>query len=359
MEALFKKYFWVVNLIVLAAVAWLIAQTITDYLAVRYLTVPNEVAEVATVASDDPLLEKAQVEGLAQTLTERSPFNVDEKKVEKPEPKDPDCVPACDEKSCGDDGCGGKCGECTDEQTCEDGACKDPEEEASLSELNIELKGTLANPADPTQRFANIMADGSAELVVIGSEVLEKAVVVDIQPKMLYLREGNKLTHVSLWGEAPKKGGMSGKPMSKVKPRTTAQLKRPDPNKKPAKPPGRPGSFDYSKGVKKDGDFAYTIDKQMLDEQLTDLTQLGMQARVIPNYRKGKYEGFKLVGVRPGSLYRAIGVRSGDIVRSINGRAINSPNKAMELFNQLKNSSGIKMEVERRGKIENFEYTIR
>ena len=97
----------------------------------------------------------------------------------------------------------------------------------------------------------------------------------------------------------------------------------------------------------------------MLDEQLTDLTQLGMQARVIPNYRKGKYEGFKLVGVRPGSLYRAIGIRSGDIVRSINGEAINSPNKAMELFNKLKNSSSLNLEVERRGKIEQFNYAIR
>ena len=354
METLFKKYFWVVNLVVLAGVAWLMAQTITDYLAARYLTVPGEIAHVVTASAEVTLLEKAEVEGLAQTLSDRSPFNVDEKKEpEKPE-DDPECKPECEGKKCGDDGCGGNCGECEDEQSCDEGVCVDKEEDVSESELNIELKGTLSNPADPSQRFANIIADGSAELVVIGSEVLEKAVVIDIQPKMLYLREGNKLTHVALWGETkPKKSGRA-KPMSKIKPRTTAQLKRPNPNKRPK----RSAKFDYSKGVKKTGDFEYMIDKQMIDENLQDLTQLGMQARVIPNYRKGKYEGFKLVGVRPGSLYRAIGIRSGDMVRSINGRAINSPNKAMELFNQLKNSSGIKMEVERRGKIENFSYTI-
>ena len=91
------------------------------------------------------------------------------------------------------------------------------------------------------------------------------------------------------------------------------------------------------------GDFDYSIDRQMLNKQLADLTQLGMQARV---------------GVRPKSLYRAIGIRSGDIIRSINGSAINSPNKAMELFTQLRSSSSIKMEVERRGKIETFNYGI-
>ena len=38
---------------------------------------------------------------------------------------DTPCEPACDEKQCGDDGCGGTCGSCAATETCtEDGACE-------------------------------------------------------------------------------------------------------------------------------------------------------------------------------------------------------------------------------------------
>ncbi|MGB0591738.1 MAG: DUF1566 domain-containing protein [Myxococcota bacterium] len=34
-----------------------------------------------------------------------------------------DCVPECDGKACGDDGCGGNCGTCSGSENCDDGAC--------------------------------------------------------------------------------------------------------------------------------------------------------------------------------------------------------------------------------------------
>lgn len=361
MEALFKKYFWVLNLVVLAIVAWILAQTVTDYFAMKYLSGSAIDADVSQTAQHKSPMKKAEASRLAANLTGRSPLNVDD----KPEPvtdKPPDdCKPSCEDKECGPDGCTGECGKCEEPKTCNaDGKCETVQDKPEQSELNIELVGTMSSPADPEIRFANIIADGAGtSMVAIGTELLEgKAKVIDIQPKIIYLREGDKLTHVALWSKkkaakAPKKGPRIS---------SAGRLKRPPPTvgRRPNPMPANRArnTFDYSTGVKKTGDFQYRIDKQMLDEQLTDLTQLGMQARVIPNYRKGKYEGFKLVGVRPKSLYRAIGIRSGDIIRSINGKAINSPNKAMELFTQLKNSSGINLEVERRGKIESFQYAI-
>jgi hypothetical protein len=37
------------------------------------------------------------------------------------------CEPACDDKTCGDDGCDGTCGACTDPATCMNGACCTPD----------------------------------------------------------------------------------------------------------------------------------------------------------------------------------------------------------------------------------------
>jgi len=93
--------------------------------------------------------------------------------------------------------------------------------------------------------------------------------------------------------------------------------------------------------------------------ELNDLTKLGMQARVVPNYKGGKYEGFKLIGVRPNSLYRAIGIRSGDVVKSVNGAELNSPNKAITLFEELKNQAKITVDVERGGRAMQLLYQVK
>ena len=68
------------------------------------------------------------------------------------------------------------------------------------SELNVELIGTIS-PTNPGARFANIKADGSIEMVTVGSDILDgKATVIDIQSRIMYLKEGSKLTHVSRCG---------------------------------------------------------------------------------------------------------------------------------------------------------------
>jgi general secretion pathway protein C len=362
METLFKKYFWVINLLGLSIVAWLLAQTVVDYLAATYLDI-QPTATTETVANQSgELLRKAPGDELGQILTRRNPFNVD-KPAEEVETAE-ECSPECTDKECGDDGCEGSCGDCGEGKRCtESGTCEDATDDPEESELPIQLVGTFVNPTDPNLRFANVLLNGStSQMVGVNQSLLnDQATVVDILPKMLYLREGNKLTYRSLWSKAPPPGKAS--PASRIRTQASRPLVRPNPSQSVRPSQNRGGvnrglAVNWTEHVEKQSDFEYQISKQMLDEQLTDLTQLGMQARVIPNYRKGKYEGFKLVGVRPGSLYRAIGIRSGDIVRSINGAPINSPNKAMELFNQLKNSAAIQMEVERRGQIETFNYTI-
>ena len=114
----------------------------------------------------------------------------------------------------------------------------------------------------------------------------------------------------------------------------------------------------YDKAVEKTGDYKYGIDRAMLNEALADLSELGKQARVIPNYRNGRYEGFKLIGVRPGSLYRALGIRSGDIILSINGEPLNSPNRALELYSKLQHETQLVVGIKRRGKTLTFIYNI-
>ena len=41
---------------------------------------------------------------------------------------DATCTPACDDKDCGDDGCGGSCGDCEGDDACDSGVCTPPPE---------------------------------------------------------------------------------------------------------------------------------------------------------------------------------------------------------------------------------------
>ena len=80
---------------------------------------------------------------------------------------------------------------------------------------------------------------------------------------------------------------------------------------------------------------------------------------MIPHYVKGKTQGFKIVGVRPNSLYSALGIRSGDILKGVNGEQITSPTKALQFLEALKTTSQVTIDIERRKQKKTFEYEIK
>lgn len=327
METLFKRYFWVINLLALAAAAWMLATTINEYVSRKLLAVPA--AELSADKSKGGALSPRTLwaDNISDELKSRRPFNSDppaEEKVDEGGPVDEDPVEEA------------------------------PEEEQVIEcdQLGVNLIGTMISP-EPSMSMATIEAEGATKLIRLGTSVLDKAEVREISRRYIRLSQGDKDCVVRLWGEkAPpgmRPGGRPGMPPMPVA--------RPAQNPAAAAP--RQPTQDYAAGVKQKSETEFEISRAMIDQNLEDLSTLGMQARIVPNYRNGKYEGFKLVGVRPNSLYRAIGIRSGDVIKRINGREINSPNKAIELFESLKNSSNIALDIERRGQLSTMQYTIK
>ena len=213
-----------------------------------------------------------------------------------------------------------------------------------LADLGVNLLGVLV-ARRPEWTMALVQVQGQTQIVGIGSLILDRAEVVQIASRYLVVRMGEHQKVVKLWGEkvGPKPPGAMGPP------RPFAMGDQP--------PPGLGG--DAAKGVKKVGPYEYHIDRGMLDENLQDLTKLGMQARIIPNYVDGKYQGFRLVGIRPDSLYRAIGLESGDLVTRVNGQDIDTPNRAIQLFEELRNSPTITLDLERRGQKVTMTYKVK
>lgn len=113
-------------------------------------------------------------------------------------------------------------------------------------------------------------------------------------------------------------------------------------------------------GIEQKGRFDFSIRRTDLESLTKNLSSLLQQARMEPVFSPDgvNVEGFRFVNIQPGSVYEKLGFKVGDMIRSANGEPVNSPTKAMEMYNLLKTSSMVKLGVERDGREETFNYTI-
>jgi general secretion pathway protein C len=307
MQDFLRRNFWTVHLATIAVGSFLAAGLVTEVAAVMILQPPPAAAKASRDALPTvPRSVKPEPGGvLLTTLGDRNLFDAEPKVVE-----------STDEAGAG---------------------------AGDNIDLNVDLLGTLVSNK-PDWSLATIRVDGSSKLVRIGVMVSDKAEVVEITSRYIILQAGQKQQVVRLWDvKTADKPGAAKKPVAAAG----------------APAAGPPPGEDFSKGVKKTGANDYQIDRTMLEENLQDLSKLGMQARIVPNYEGGRYAGFRLVGVRPDSLYKAIGLQSGDLIRRVNGNEIDTPNKAIELFEQLRNSASISLDIERRGQKVTQAYQIK
>lgn len=121
-------------------------------------------------------------------------------------------------------------------------------------------------------------------------------------------------------------------------------------------PPMVPGQG--GDGVKQLSENQYVVAKREIDNALTNLSDLATKARIVPSFKNGVPNGFKLFSIVPDSLYAKIGVQNGDVIRRINGYEMNSPDKALEIYQKLRDANRIEVEIERRGDTLRKSYSI-
>jgi general secretion pathway protein C len=103
----------------------------------------------------------------------------------------------------------------------------------------------------------------------------------------------------------------------------------------------------------------YKLSRATINKHTADLSTLLMQASTVPRRKaNGDIECYVLTSFQPNSIFADLGVQQGDCIKSVNGEPIDSPAKAMEIYNTLKNSSTIKLTVESDGHDTEKEYNI-
>ena len=102
----------------------------------------------------------------------------------------------------------------------------------------------------------------------------------------------------------------------------------------------------------------FNINRNDLNQYMEDLPNLLMQARAVPNVVDGRVQGFRVVDIQEGSIWEKLGLKRDDVIKGVNGEEVNSPAKAMELYNSLKNDSKVAIDIERDGSSETLNYSI-
>ena len=317
LDSYFKSYFWSFKLLILALAAIILAQTTNAFIG-QSLAVP-----AADIAAPRALSRTARTAGRRDLTSEWEAFL--ERNVFKAARED--LTPVV-------------------EETAEPAAADTPlnpedfnENNCQKSALSTSLVTTMVTP-DPAESVAVFQDPGEKDIIVyrVGDQVQGQAEVLFIERRNVFVKNNNRCERFSI-DEASNKPRVASNPV----PQRAAR--------------GKDGGL--GDGVTKVSDGEYTIPKADIDNVLSNLNKIATQARIVPSFRNGKANGFKLFSIRPNSLYAKIGIQNGDIIQKINGYEINSPDKALAIYSKLKDATNITVDLLRRGKKKSLSYNIR
>ncbi|MDO3379671.1 type II secretion system protein GspC [Geoalkalibacter halelectricus] len=106
------------------------------------------------------------------------------------------------------------------------------------------------------------------------------------------------------------------------------------------------------------GDNKWQIPRQTAEDARGNLNELLRQARMEPRIVGGETQGFIVRMIRPNSFLDMLGIRRGDILMEINNIQLNSPERALQIFQQLREARNIAVSLVRNGEPMTFEYEI-
>jgi len=298
MELVIRKYFWAVHLCFVALVALLAAKTVNLFFEAAIAPAPSApTGRGTTRVAQSEAPAALDLPKLAQLTG--LPLPVPESDVEEQRP--------------------------------------DMSSEPVRTSLRVKLLGTLVSTL-PNWSIGSILDlnNQKSSTVMIGDRV-QNAEVLSVERDRVIIANNGRREYI---------GAEGGDGAPQPPPIATTR------------PVSEPGN-QYGAGIKALDDNNYEVPRNEVDKALANLNDLAMQARIVPAFKDGQAEGFKLFSIRPDSLYSKIGIVNGDVIKRINGFEMNSPEKALEVYTKLKDANRIDIEVDRNGQTLRKTYNVR
>lgn len=107
-----------------------------------------------------------------------------------------------------------------------------------------------------------------------------------------------------------------------------------------------------------DDKIEVAIKRSLIDDSMKDINSLMSQVRARPHFTGGNADGILLYGIKQSSMFKDMGIQNGDIIMGVDGTEIKSVDDAISLYDRLKNSSDVKMQIRRRGQVKEILYHV-
>jgi general secretion pathway protein C len=179
----------------------------------------------------------------------------------------------------------------------------------------------------------------NTDVYALGAELPDGAVVDRIFRHSVTIKygEGDTLTLVAEMNGAP--------PPAEAQKATAAATQR-------------SGREENPYNIEEVGENRWVIPRESADGARGNLNELLRQARVEPRIVDGQTQGFVVRMIQPNTLLDMLGIRRGDVLMKINGIDLNSPEKALQIFQQLREARSISVDLLRGGEPTTFNYEI-
>lgn len=335
MEALFKKYFWLIKLLGVAVVVAFAASAVVNSVISREALAPaGEVAESSKTDKDD----EGETEGEADDETSMSQARMLDKlsngAVNTARQRKERTVEAVVAGSI-------FCPTCAPVPPPD--AVSTPGMSSTMpvrpgeiaSRLPLSLLATMESD-DPDYSMATILHTDSKALGAYSrNDQLRPGVIIErIERGKVVFRNGAQMEYLVLGAEPP-----PPPPVTAVATET---------EEKPANDREIEGAME---AIACDESMTNcTVDKAFVEKLMANPAQLTKQARIVPAVADGETKGYKFYGIRPGSLPKLLGLKNGDLLTSVNGHELESLDQAMDLYNKLRRASHLSVTIERKGK---------
>jgi general secretion pathway protein C len=295
--SLFKKYVWVVNLVLIVAIAYVVALAVNDKIGDKIYSPSKDVLSDNNTSNKFVRLKTTQPNrAYYEVILTRNIFGLDH---------------ASFSDSLGSDG------------------------NAPKTNLNIELLGTHLNIKGKSIAVIKNSDNGKINGYTDG-DIID--IITDEKVKLLGVDNCKAIIDRKIQGTetifCKKEINLAKEPI-KVE-RKSISTARNDKG-----------------GIQQVSEDKWMIERKMLDELLDDPAALINQARVVP-----QQDGLRFFGIRPSSIFFKIGLRNGDTVHKINEVELSDVQNALGVFSQLKNENDFSIDFTRRGKKFSYAYNV-
>jgi general secretion pathway protein C len=139
---------------------------------------------------------------------------------------------------------------------------------------------------------------------------------------------------------------------------TTLSLHETAPPSRRSTQPGAEEDRNATGGIKAIGENRWVISRNTIESVRENFADQLRLAQMQPRTVNGKTDGFLVRRINPRSIMAKVGLRRGDVIIDVNNIKLDSPEKGLQVFQQLREARQITLAVERDGQPMSFAYEI-